>query len=137
MIIRKARKSDISDCARMSMIPEFERGDEYPDEEFLLRLLKGGLFFVAEEEGKVVGYIGAFILTSKEVYLDLLTVDENFRGNGIGRKLLTFLKKDMKAKGIKEFFLIASSSNKNTLKFYEANKLNRKKDPQILFSGRL
>ena len=88
MIIRKAIKSDLKQCEKLSAIDEFQMPDgSFPDVKFF-ELSLNKIFLVAEEKGKVVGLILGYSLTKELVYLDLLTVKENQRGKNVGAKLL-------------------------------------------------
>ena len=135
MKIRKAKKSDIKQCVKLSRIPEFEIGNMYPDKESLIELIKHKLFLVAEENKKIIGFIAGYKHSKKDVYIDLLTVSK--KGKGTGKKLLEELKKVMKKQKIKLFWLIAPEFNKKTLNFYRKNKLKESKTSYKAFYNKI
>jgi ribosomal protein S18 acetylase RimI-like enzyme len=131
MKIRKVKKEDIKQCVKLSKIPEFEIGNLYPDKESLIEMMKHKLFLVAEENKKIIGFIGGYRHSKKDAYIDLLTVSK--KGKGIGKKLLEELKKLMKKQKIKLFWLIAPEFNKKTLNFYRKNKLKQGKNYKVFY----
>ena len=83
--------------------------------------------FVAKIEDKVVGYI-SFGITEKEnpimrfrkqLFIDAMCVDENYRGQGIGSSLLEFIEKFAKEKNCTDIGLTVNEENKNAMKIYE------------------
>jgi len=72
---------------------------------------------LCEEEGKIVGYAGA-VLVFDEADIALVAVDENYRGKGIGKKLLKNLQKTLKKKGIVKVFLEVRVSNSSAIVLY-------------------
>lgn len=125
--IRKAHKEDIEDCVGLSRIDEFKLPDgKYPDAEYF-ELALDKIFFVAEEDGKIIGLIVGYPLDKKSVYLDLLTVHKDARGKNLGKRLLDEFRKELKKKGLKDYFLIAPNSNEKTLNFYRKNGLKEGK----------
>ncbi len=125
MRIKKAEPKDIYECVRLGDIKEFEMsGGSIPDEEYFRDSLRKGLFFVAEENSKILGFMVGFKLTSKLVYLDLLTVNKNFRRRGIGQKLIGRFKDELKKQKVEEYFLVVPLFNEKTLSFYKKLGLN-------------
>ncbi|MBI2542704.1 MAG: GNAT family N-acetyltransferase [Candidatus Aenigmarchaeota archaeon] len=136
MKIRKAELTDILECVNLSKIKEFETPLGFPSEEYLKESLETGLFFVAEKNNKILGFILGFKLTRKDVYLDLLTVRKEARGKEIGRRLINKFKEELRKQSVKMYFLIAPSFNKSTHSFYR--KLGLKEgDEYILFCEKL
>ena len=119
MLIRKAHLKDISQCVALSKIKEFKiPTNQFPNKPYLKDSLEQGLFFVAEESGKISGFILGFKLTQKEVYLDLLTVKKEESGKGIGKALFNRFRQELKKQKAKNYWLVAPSFNKKTLSFY-------------------
>ena len=92
--------------------------------------------FVAEEEGKVLGYaFGIFvqhknnnILTDvKTLYIDDLCVDEKLRGKGIGRSLYNYVVEYAKECGCYNVTLNVWADNRSALAFYESIGLHKQK----------
>ncbi len=83
------------------------------------------IFLCAEYNGKVIGTIQGIIC--EELYGDCIpflvmenfVVDENFRGKGIGRRLLSELEKVGKEKNCSQIIFITETDRKDTVKFYE------------------
>lgn len=83
-MIRKANIGDIDSIARL----ESETFSDPLTELFLSNELKNNPFanyFVAELDGKVIGYIGSWITDNTEILN--FCVDINYRNNGIGKEL--------------------------------------------------
>lgn len=126
MIIRKAKLKDINECVSLSKIKEFEYPLGFPDKESLTNSLDK-IFLVVEEDNKVIGFILGYPLTQKLVYLDLMTVHKNYRGKGIGQKLIKTFKEELKKRGVKEYLLFTPSFNKRTINFYQKKGLKKGK----------
>lgn len=133
MTIRRAELKDVKQCEKISAINEFQTPNgTLPDSKSFQQSLDQ-LFFVAEEKNKIVGLILGYPLTKEQVYLDLFTVVDGFRGQNIGQKLLNTFRNELQKRNIKNYFLIAPSFNKKTLDFYRKNGLMEGKQ-YILFS---
>ena len=87
-------------------------------------------FFIAELEGKPVGYVLGRILQENEIsdngtgrigLLDELFVNATSRGLGLGQKLLAEIIRWMKTKNINRIKLHAYSWNNNAKRLYERN----------------
>ena len=116
MNIRKADEKDIPTCVKLSKIPEFALpGPCYPGEKYFQDALSSGIFFVAEEENQVVGLVLGFQHTTEEAFLDLLTVDKDFRDLKIGNELVKSFTSELKKRKVAFFTLIAPSDKPKTL----------------------
>ncbi len=93
----------------------------------LEELLKNDSIYVAKLNLKIVGYI---ILEVKEkdngltrkrrlMSIDTLCIDESFRRQGIGTKMLNFAKDLAKEKGCTDLYLAVNPNNKNAINMYE------------------
>jgi ribosomal protein S18 acetylase RimI-like enzyme len=96
--------------------------------ERLEKLLETESIYVAKVENKIVGYIivdikekdGESIMRYRRMlHIDTLCIDENFRGMGIGTKMLEFAKKLAKEKNCTDMHLTVHPNNKNAIKVYE------------------
>lgn len=81
------------------------------------------IFLVAELDDKIVGLIDGYIIESihfKEnvAYLDHLCVDEKYRNNDIGSKLIEEFSKISKTKGAKYIKLNAFENNEPAVNLY-------------------
>ena len=87
VVIRPACIGDATSVARF-LAPFVARGELLPrTEEELLTLLRHG--FVAEAKGRIVGFTALEIYSEKLAEVQCVSVDEAYRGQGIGRRLVT------------------------------------------------
>ena len=87
-------------------------GDTYVSNTFL--------GFVAEEEGKIIGYIGSiYCLESGEIAM--IAVDDSHRRQGLATKLLNKLSVELKLLGVNEIFLEVRRSNYGAQMCYVRN----------------
>ena len=140
MEIRRAKKEDLSAVgALLRQVLEVHHrgrpdlfsggGKKYGDGEILAIFADDARpVFVAEEDGRVLGY--AFcqfrqvkdspILTDvKTLYLDDLCVDEAARGRGVGKALFRFVRDYARREGCHNLTLNVWSCNPGALAFYE------------------
>ena len=76
--------------------------------------------YLALEEDKIVGFVSLVKeLVSGRMILDLIQVDTDFRGQGIGRKLWEKAVKEARLYGAKELYISACPSEE-TIHFYKA-----------------
>lgn len=130
--IRNAKLSDAIECLKLTKTPEFIfPGNDNFLKKYLNDFIKKGIFFVAERENKIMGFISAQVTLGKELWVDMLVVDKKERRQGIGTKLIKFLLGIAKEKGMKMVFLDAPAFNKETIKFYR--KLGFKKEKKFIW----
>ncbi len=86
VIIRDMKESDLD---RIMEIEEKSFNPPWSREAFLLELTKNLLakYIVAEVDGQVVGYGGIWLIID-EGHVTNIAVDEEYRGKGIGSKIL-------------------------------------------------
>ena len=118
--IRHAALKDCKKCAGLSKIEELKPviGSYIPERYFKLFVDKDKMFFVAEYNNKIVGYILGEPMKGRLANLGLLAVDKKFRGKGIGKKLVEAFRKRCDKKKLNYMWLNAPKSNKKTLEFY-------------------
>ena len=78
------------------------------------------VIFVAEDKGKVIGFIS--INNHKEygyIYLDDYCVSEEYRGKGIGSKLMDMAFKYAGEQEIDQIITHVESANKESIEFYK------------------
>ncbi len=80
-----------------------------------------GNFWVALDEDNVVATIAAIDIDNKYLALRKMFVNVNYRGCGVGKKLLITLVNWAKEKNIKEIYLGTIDKFKVAHKFYEKN----------------
>jgi [ribosomal protein S18]-alanine N-acetyltransferase len=80
---------------------------------------KYGVFLIALIEGKVIGYGGTWVLVD-EAHVTNVVVSPEFRGQGIGRKLMNEMLVKAREKGAVCATLELRKSNEVALKLYES-----------------
>jgi ribosomal-protein-alanine N-acetyltransferase len=80
---------------------------------------KYGVFLIALIEGKVIGYGGTWVLVD-EAHVTNVVVAPEFRGQGIGRKLMNEMLVKAREKGAVCATLELRKSNEVALKLYES-----------------
>ncbi len=119
MKIRIANKKDLKECAFISKISELQLNPKkYPDLKYLSQFL-GPLFLIALDEDRIIGYIVGEEGKANVASINLLVVDKEYRGRGLGKSLLQELIKAFKKIKIKDIYLVAPKWNKRTIQFYE------------------
>lgn len=100
---------------------------EKDGEEYFIDRIKNNLVFVAEIDEKIVGYLAGSVLEeisyTIETFaeLDNMCIDTNYRGYGIGSKLIDEFKKYCKNLGIENIKVTAYAQNKQAINFYMKN----------------
>lgn len=142
MLIRRAKEKDMTGINNLLyqvlMVHHNGRpdlfkpgGKKYTDEELLAIIQdnKTPIFVGVDEQDQVMGYafcifqqhIDNNILTDiKTLYIDDLCVDENLRGQHIGRKLYDYVLDFAKEQGCYNVTLNVWSCNQSAMKFYES-----------------
>jgi ribosomal protein S18 acetylase RimI-like enzyme len=88
--------------------------------------------FVAEHQGKVVGFMISYILTAgfgeaKSAWIATLGVDPNFMGQGIGASLAKKIFKIHKAAGIENVYTTVRWDSSDLLSFFKTLGFDRSK----------
>lgn len=96
-------------------------------ENYFKDIIENGVVLVAVDNNKIIGYLAGSIniqlsyMTNSLAELDNCYIEEAYRNQGIGKKLLESFKECCIKKGIKEIKVTASAKNINARKFYEKN----------------
>lgn len=124
--IRKAKIADVGACYKLTKTPEFifPGGGDFV-KKYLADFVHKGIFYVAEGDKKVVGFISAQVTLGREVWVDILVVDKKEQGCGIGTMLFHKLLKEAKRRKMKLVFLDALSAHEKTINFYKKNGMSR------------
>ncbi|MDF2650172.1 MAG: putative acetyltransferase protein [Paenibacillus sp.] len=85
-------------------------GDRHVPAHILIWKLQNQEIVIATDDNELVGYLRLEYLWSKYPYIGLIMVHPDYRGNGIGKRLLQFVEEHLKKKGIKALY---SSSQVN------------------------
>lgn len=116
-MIRRMRLSDLADVAGLEAenfsVPWSKRQLEESLND------SGYLFFVAEEEGKVIGY-GGLLRVLEEGDITNIVVKEAYRGRGIGTSLVKALLEEGRRLGMQEFTLEVRAGNQAAIHVYES-----------------
>ena len=116
MLIRKMEARDVSGVAK---IEQENFSMPWSEKAFMDSLSqKEALFLVAEEEDRVLGYIGIY-LSFEEGGITNVSVDSSCRNKGVGSALVEQLKKEAQARGTEKIFLEVRVSNKPAIHLYE------------------
>ena len=140
MIIRRAKAEDLEGInnllCQVLMVHHEGRPDlfkanvkKYTDDE-LLEIIKSDdkPIFVADEDGKILGYAFCVYVEYKEhnimtdvktLYIDDLCVDENVRGKHIGKSIYEYVLNFAKENGFYNITLNVWELNDGAKKFYE------------------
>lgn len=136
MTIRQAKKSDLKAIRELNtaifvrnaeydddMLPNFALTDEGKKyfEEAIVR--SDGCFFVAEDNGRLIGYVngGALELPYRKCrYFEIenLGVLPSEKRKGLGSKLLQFATEWAKANGFQKIYIESYARNEEALAFY-------------------
>ncbi|WP_297534776.1 ribosomal protein S18-alanine N-acetyltransferase [Thermococcus sp.] len=115
--IRPARLFDINEIMR---IERESFREAYPRGIFLVFLENNpDTFLVAEYNGKVIGYVMAYLRPDLEGHIMSIAVDKRYRGNGIGSALLTEAIERLIERGARYIGLEVRVSNEKAIKLYE------------------
>ena len=115
--IRPARLFDINEIMR---IERESFREAYPRGIFLVFLENNpDTFLVAEYNGKVIGYVMAYLRPDLEGHIMSIAVDKRYRGNGIGSALLTEAIERLVERGARYIGLEVRVSNEKAIKLYE------------------
>ena len=140
LILRKAEDRDAPAIARLLIIiarlhhglrPDVfsDAGPKY-DETAVREMLRdeNQHIAVAERDGTALGYAiaqvkslgdGGLIVSRRIYYIDDLCVDETARGQGIGKALVAYCRKEAKALGCDAVELNVWTANRGAAAFYE------------------
>lgn len=143
MQIRKAKLTDAADIYNIwscgwryaygnILSPEFlekrvggaavkKKIEKFP-EKLRKEAAKGNVFFVLIDNDKVIGFVSGGAPNSPECKcdseLDMLYLDTEYIGKGVGKLLFQTFAKEMKKRGLKTFGLMCFSDNKS-IRFYK------------------
>ncbi len=119
--IRKATKEDILRILELfNSDPNLIGNDslEYKEEDILEFIERPtNRTFLYEEDDKIVGLISAdFRQTSKEVVLEDIVIDKDYKRKGIGFKLQTYIESLAREEGMELLWLMSEEKNEATHK---------------------
>lgn len=145
MSIRKANINDVNGInALLYQVQDvhangrpdiFIKGTKKFKDEELIEVLNGNglIFYVYEANKKILGYICIKIIIEsesfskyarKELYIEDLCVDENYRHQGIAKELYDYIIELAKREGCSHITLNVWELNKNAKEFYKKMGMN-------------
>ena len=141
LIIRKANIDDYdkinklywqSDCFHYNNEPYIyeKTNDGYRTKEYIELLIneKINIFIVLEKEKEIIGFLFAYEETKgnlpfhkkrKYIVIDNIVIDENYRNNGYGEKLLSYIIEYAKNGKYNDIVLNVYRFNENAIKLYK------------------
>ena len=135
--IRLANKNDYESVIRiMSQVQDMHvkwRPDIYKANENLIpedvfeKIIENGTFYVAEENGTVVGVLEIVFrhvespshVTRDFIFIDSMAIDVKYRGMGIGHQMFDFLKELKKEKSLDGIELQVNARNYAAYEMYK------------------
>lgn len=88
--VRFACDEDLAGCTKL---------DNIASEEIIQRKINLNEIIIAELKKNVIGYLRLEYLWSRIPYIALIVVQEQYRSQGVGKALLTFLEKFLSSEG--------------------------------------
>ena len=116
--MRKIRTIGECDLGAIAEIEKLCFFDPWSEKSLELLLRDGNFGITAEEDGKVVAYVGV-ISAPPEGEITNVATHPDFRRRGIGAELLEFLKEEAKERGIDSLYLEVRRSNNAARSLYE------------------
>ena len=115
------RKMQVKDALPVSRIEQEIFSKPWSYQGFVDALnLGNAIFFVADEEGKIAGYIGMY-MSLDEGEITNVAVTAKMRQRGIGGMLLSEMKKEAERRSIAKIILEVRVSNAGAIRLYERN----------------
>ncbi len=128
MTIRPAGEKDLKDCARLARKPALAiPSGGYMKVQWLKSWLDPDFFLLMENKNEIIGYTYGEQTKGGGFLISHLVVDKDYRGKGIGTKLIKELEKRAKKRGSSWIFLYGPTFDEQTIKFYEKRGYNKGK----------
>lgn len=119
--IRRAELKDVSNCLELSKTPELLNPDKTPSHKWWIEAFvkEKQIFFIAENNNKIVGFIMGERTTGNIAIFHSLIVKETYRNKGIGTKLMRSAEKECKKRKLKAIMLYGYANNKKAPSFFK------------------
>jgi N-acetylglutamate synthase-like GNAT family acetyltransferase len=140
LVIRTLKKEDATDIDRINeVITKIPAKDEFKRMVEELALRRGNMSYIAEYNGKVVGYMITYLLfggfgMGKSAWIATVGVEPKFMGQGIGKALAKNIFELYYKKGIKNIYTSVRWDSTDMLSFFKtmgfdrSNFINLKKE---------
>lgn len=131
LVIRALKKEDASDIDRINkVITKYPEKDEFKRMVEELAQGRGNMSYVAEYQGKVVGYMITYMLMAgfgigKSAWIAAVGVEPKFMGQGIGKSLAKEIFKLYSKKGIKNIYTSVRWDSTDMLSFFKTMGFDR------------
>lgn len=131
LVIRALRKEDASDIDRINnIITKYPSKDEFKRMVEELAQSRGNMTYVAEYQGKVVGYMITYVLMAgfgigKSAWIAAVGVEPKFMGQGIGKSLAKEIFELYSKKGIKNIYTSVRWDSTDMLSFFKTMGFDR------------
>ena len=80
---------------------------------------KGSFNFIAEENGKIIGYVIALPLDEKSADVESIAVDPDLHRGGLGSKLIRLIEEGMRQRSFQYSVLEVRDMNEEAINFYK------------------
>ena len=104
--------------AELSDLSAIRRYDCHIPTERLAGQIAQGFVYVCVQEGEIIGILRYSLFWQEHPFLDLLFLDERCRGQGIGRRFLSFWEAEMRRCGF-SYVLTSTQADETAYRFYE------------------
>lgn len=131
LVIRALKKEDASDIDRINkVITKYPEKDEFKRMVEELAQGRGNMSYVAEYQGKVVGYMITYMLMAgfgigKSAWIAAVGVEPKFMGQGIGKSLAKEIFELYSKKGIKNIYTSVRWDSTDMLSFFKTMGFDR------------
>jgi N-acetylglutamate synthase-like GNAT family acetyltransferase len=121
-VIRRAEKSDVGEIARIindafEVEREFRLGERTSAAE-ISSLLERDVFFVADEEGRLIGAVHTSV-DGATGYFGMLAVDPTLQRGGVGRALLSAAEDHCRTAGCTKMTMSTGEDRTELIPYYE------------------
>ena len=117
----KVRKASREDLRQISEIEKTSFKDPYPVSLLsLLLTISPEYFLVAEDSGRILGYVSALTEKSGKAHLVSIAVHPKHRKKGVARVLLENLMERLEAENVREIWLEVRVSNRAAVSLYRS-----------------
>ncbi|WP_108821881.1 ribosomal protein S18-alanine N-acetyltransferase [Dysgonomonas sp. Marseille-P4361] len=118
---RQATLADLNQILKIETL-SFEK-EKFSREQFIYLISRAkGIFFVAEFDNSIVGYISLLQRSnSKNLRIYSIAVHPKARGQRIGQRLIDISKEFMKTKELMSIYLEVRTDNTEAIKLYNKN----------------
>lgn len=124
IVIRKAEKGDLVGVYKLGSAKELSNPDGKPPRKWWIDAFfyEKQFFLVVESNKRLIGFALAERTTGDVMLIQEIFIKKEFRGQGIGDRLIKILEEKARARKIKAILLYAYAENKKTLHFYKKEK---------------